>query len=1082
MTWKFTTALAALVSFTIVDAAAAQTPTLLGSDTLFRVMQDARAACGGASTLSYAGGGCANGEAAMLQRSATGQYVAPMSRFLRSGAATCAATAQGYNFGLDAIAIVRDERSTVGCDTAAYARSVALPSGGTYTFRDFRDVLRIVYAGFDNTSYSAIAACSTGEPARSPISAQDCNSAVRQVVVSHWGNLFQNTSCGAGEACTQLAHAVRRSDASGTTDTLLALLALPAIAPNVKPFCNGSDHEDGDPIRRKCAGDGASGGEQVCEPREVTAAAFPASNTAPLGPPASAWEPAVSNTGDLGLVQDILIPEGVASSVAHQTTACSLGAFALAEMPAAYQLAGSRCPNGTAQVLLKCLYPTSAAGNFGCLNMGVNVPTIGELKRIDGRAYNLILRAGPDPDHNIVRDLHGTPVTGAFYRLHESAVRPGSSGVPCMESDSTAQIGCLVQASPCSIGFASREAADDVTIGNNGVRSLLLGAPDNSTAVAPTDAAVQALLGSCGGSVNLATRYPLARRLWLNTIGGFADPLMPADQQALSRCFADRTFIDPLLLNHHFVTLPEPAALGTGQRCATQPPGSAVCQLAATAASSSLCWSGSTTGSIAKAVVAPATVGVAPKTCRTAADCDDLLYCSGVETCSAGLCRSAAQPPCSGQVCDETAKLCRAPTTDQTITLDPTQTFQTISGWEAVAEAGQFTAASGANYDAYAAQLIDQAVNDLGITRLRVEVPSDIESTATNGNNYQIVNDNADPNVINWAGFQFQRLDTTMQKLVLPMKKAVEANGDKLVIRLDYVSFLQNQPSLHAQQPAEYAEFALAVCQHLRSTFNVQADAWEAILEPDTVAAWTAPRVGAAIVAASSLLKKNGFNLSFVAPSTTDMTAAIGYYDQIIQVPGVLGLLSELSYHRYGGVSDASLVAIGQRSSRDHIGTAMTEHIGSGYDDLYKDLSLALNTGWEQFVLAYPTTNDDGSQYYVIGNGSSANPQVVLGQRTKFLRQYFKFIRPGALRMQASSSVSTFQPLAFTNRDGRVVTVVKASGAGPFVIAGLASGKYGIKYTTDSAYNVDLPDQSVFTGQLLVTQIPAAGVITIYGK
>ncbi|HEX7479963.1 MAG TPA: hypothetical protein VF331_19325 [Polyangiales bacterium] len=472
----------------------------------------------------------------------------------------------------------------------------------------------------------------------------------------------------------------------------------------------------------------------------------------------------------------------------------------------------------------------------------------------------------------------------------------------------------------------------------------------------------------------------------------------------------------------------------------------------------------------------------AARACKTDQECDDTLYCSGVETCSAGFCASAVQPPCKGQVCSESSKSCGAPANNQTITLDPTVTFQTISGWEAVAEAGQLTDKSGANYDAYATQLIDQAVNDLGITRLRVEVRSDAENTATDGNGYLIVNDNADPNVINWAGFHFARLDTTIQKLVIPMKKAVEANGEKFTMRLDYVSFLQNQPSLHAQQPAEYAEFVLAVCKHLKDTFNLQADAWEAILEPDNVAAWTPPRIGAAIVAAAGVLKKNGFNLSFVAPSNTNMTAAVDYYDQMIQVPGVLPLLSELSYHRYGGVSDASLMAIGMRSTRDHIGSAMTEYIGATYNELYKDLSMANNTGWEQFVLAYPVPNDNAAQYYVISKGSSANPQIVMGAATKLLRQYFKFIRPGAVRMQATSSMGNFQPLAFTNKSGKVVTVVKSGGAGSFAIAGLPSGGYGLKYTTDSEYNIDLADQSVFGGQLLVANIPAAGAITIYGK
>lgn len=49
-------------------------------------------------------------------------------------------------------------------------------------------------------------------------------------------------------------------------------------------------------------------------------------------------------------------------------------------------------------------------------------------------------------------------------------------------------------------------------------------------------------------------------------------------------------------------------------------------------------------------------------------------------------------------------------------------------------------------------------------------------------------------------------------------------------------------------------------------------------------------------------------------------------------------------------------------------------------------------------------------------------------------------------------------------------------------INGLKPGVYGLKYTTNSQYNVDLPDVNVGAGQSLSASIPAKGVITIYGK
>ena len=52
-----------------------------------------------------------------------------------------------------------------------------------------------------------------------------------------------------------------------------------------------------------------------------------------------------------------------------------------------------------------------------------------------------------------------------YYGVHMA--RPDSSQAPatiatgCTYETDTGQIGCLVKASPCSIGFAGREAADD---------------------------------------------------------------------------------------------------------------------------------------------------------------------------------------------------------------------------------------------------------------------------------------------------------------------------------------------------------------------------------------------------------------------------------------------------------------------------------------------------------------------------------------------------------------------------------------------------------------------------------------------
>ena len=171
---------------------------------------------------------------------------------------------------------------------------------------------------------------------------------------------------------------------------------------------------------------------------------------------------------------------------------------------------------------------------------------------------------------------------------------------------------------------------------------------------------------------------------------------------------------------------------------------------------------------------------------------------------------------------------------------------------------------------------------------------------------------------------------------------------------------------------------------------------------------------------------------------------------------------------------------IASRAATHGIGTAMLEHIGADYNELHEDLKVANNIAWQQFALAFPET-DNGAQFYTIG-GTSSNPTVNIGSRTKFLRQYFKFVRAGARRIGASTTNTNFDPVAFINADGKYSVVTKASASGNFSIQNLPAGTYGIVYTTSSQYNISLSDQIISAGQSLVTSIPASGVITIYAK
>ena len=424
-----------------------------------------------------------------------------------------------------------------------------------------------------------------------------------------------------------------------------------------------------------------------------------------------------------------------------------------------------------------------------------------------------------------------------------------------------------------------------------------------------------------------------------------------------------------------------------------------------------------------------------------------------------------------------------------TITVDPGVTYQTINGWEATAWVSE---PGDPAFPYYRDTLYDALVNDIGINRVRLEIRSGVENANDNWSDYQAgkieyqtwrsrryatVNDNADPYEINWSGFHFSEMDSVIERVVNPLRDLLEANGEKLYVNVNYVAFtgqIKDGAYLH-DDPAEYAEFVLAAYLHIRDKYGWVPDSWEVLLEPDNVSQWDGRLLGRAIVAAAARLEDNGFEPVFVAPSNTNMGNAVTYFDRMMEVPGVLPHLREYSYHRYGGVSLQNLRAIAARAQQYGLTTSMLEWWTNGntYRTLHEDLKVGNNSAWQQAVVR---------GFFDIDDSNPNSPVVSINAKTKFTRQYYKFVRPGAVRIEATSQEERFDPLAFINENGRYVVVVKCDAGGDFSIGGLAAGTYGIKYTTASAYDVDLPDQMIAFGQPVVAGIPDAGVLTVYAR
>ncbi len=426
--------------------------------------------------------------------------------------------------------------------------------GGSYAFTSWKDVLKVLYGGVAHSG-----AASTD---------QGCAGNIRQYLASNYGQIFETANCTTG--CTQIQHVFRRDDGTGTSDIFSQLLGLTspnntanAVGVTTLPslynlgadsFCNAIhaasgtsantagasvqsleltawqasfpaatasytgvlpyDYQDFDPIRRACAGNGASprsGNEQVCDP-----------------------------DGKLGLVLPIVDASQAGANQYGTGLACTGGfVHAVAPTVVTYTVRGApqnvseTCPNGDDPAGGLCYVPTDVNHNPNCVNTQSNntapitnhTPANGlNPAAVDGRVYNkwvYTFTVGQTSNPVVATDNTNTgsgvvpatqrPIFGAYYRIHQTlTMTPGSAAV-CAFSDPDQQIGCLVNASPCSVGYASRQADQQP-----GTTALLLNAiPDQVQCITNFD-------------------YPLSRKLYLNTLVGF--PAATGQELALAQC------------------------------------------------------------------------------------------------------------------------------------------------------------------------------------------------------------------------------------------------------------------------------------------------------------------------------------------------------------------------------------------------------------------------------------------------------------------------------------------------------------------------------------------------------------------
>jgi hypothetical protein len=411
-----------------------------------------------------------------------------------------------------------------------------------------------------------------------------------------------------------------------------------------------------------------------------------------------------------------------------------------------------------------------------------------------------------------------------------------------------------------------------------------------------------------------------------------------------------------------------------------------------------------------------------------------------------------------------------------TITVDSTRRYQTMSGWEASESFGW------ALPPAVMDSLLDMAVNDLGINRLRLSVPGNMiesrDSTTIPEETSIGSNDNSDPDVLNPAGFRWQLFDCLVTTFALPLKRRVEARGEPFTLVTTFVGF---RPTSEYQQreAREYVEFMLAVLGRMRDTHRLVPDVWEVRLEPDHGRTQLSPEEqGRLLRAAGEAARAHGYDrLMFLVPSTVVPHRTVQYLGGILAVPGTRPFIREITFHRYSDPPREVLRRIRDTAASLGLPTAMLEYLRGTEHHLYEDLTEANVSAWSRFSLAGPYGGpDQGGQYFF---ADTAAGTFRYRSTTWPLRQYFRYIRPGDVRLGASSRNAGTEPVAFRRPDGGMTVVANIAGAADVTIAGLRPGRYQVSWSTRDQPGWTGPVVVVAAGAPLVTALPAAGTLTV---
>ena len=343
-----------------------------------------------------------------------------------------------------------------------------------------------------------------------------------------------------------------------------------------------------------------------------------------------------------------------------------------------------------------------------------------------------------------------------------------------------------------------------------------------------------------------------------------------------------------------------------------------------------------------------------------------------------------------------------------TLTIDPSVRYQTILGWGACTPEVKVPIP-------LRDQIVDVAVNLLGLTRLRYEPPS---GNRSNMRRWEWLNDDDDPTHINWRAFETKALDERVSFWVVPFKRCVEARGERFNIYVSPSFFNGGSsgevPTWLLHNPAEYAEYAISLLMRLKQVHGIIADYYCICNEAGNDNPFSPQVVARMIKVLGARLKIVGLPTRIQFPECINANTSWRYIQAVRDDAEVWRYIGAVTYHLYG--KNDARPQIRNFAWAKGLPTGQTEFMRLRIDHLYDDLTLGGTSYWEIYGLAGPWSRNISIH--------PCKTTFTISPRLWTLSQVMRYVRPGAVRIGATSTDAQLRALAFMRNDKVTIVLI----------------------------------------------------------